>query len=164
MKRAAGQTTLTSVDGVDFKINEPKPFDAKWFSHKFYHAGLRYEIALSLRKGEIVWASVGYPCGSFADLTIARELFVDFLEPGERSMADEGYKDLRYFLLPNAFNNIRHKRIMSRHETINKRIKQFKVLAETYRHDLVKHKLCFHAVVNLTQLTIKYEEPLFPIF
>lgn len=128
------------------------------------HAGLRYEIALSLRKGEIVWVSGGYPCGAYPDLKLARELFVDFLDPGERAMADEGYKDATHFLLPDISNNKRHKYIMSRHETINKRIKQFRVLSEAYRHDIASHKLCFHAVVNLTQLVIKNEEPLFSIF
>lgn len=92
-RSVAGQTTYTSIDGVDFKINEPKPFDPKWFSHKFKHAGLRYEIGLSLRKGEIVWAHGGYPCGAYSDLKLARELFVDFLEEKERAVADDGYKD-----------------------------------------------------------------------
>lgn len=164
MDCAVGQTTFTSIDGVDFKIDEPKPFDRKWFSHKFKHAGLRYEIGLSLRKGEIVWASGGYPCGAYPDLKLARELFVDFLEDNERSVADDGYKDAKYFLLPNCADAQRHKRIMARHETVNKRIKQFKVLSETFRHDIGLHKLCFHAVVNLTQLVIKHEAPLFPIF
>lgn len=111
-----------------------------------------------------MWAYGGYPCGPYPDLTLARVLFIDFLEPNERSMADNGYQDATHFLLPNNTNGKRHKYIMSRHETINKRIKQFKVLSETFRHDLALHKLCFHAIINLTQLTIKYEEPLFPIF
>jgi len=29
-----------SVDGTDFRIQEPIPFDAKWFSHKFNGPGL----------------------------------------------------------------------------------------------------------------------------
>lgn len=160
----AGQTSYTSIDATDFKIEEPKPFNAKWFSHKFRHAGLRYEIGLSLRKGHIVWAYGGYPCGDWPDLKLAREAFVDFLDRGERSMADKGYKDEKYFLLPTVRNSKRHKFIMSRHETVNKRLKQFRVLSETYRHKLSAHKYCFHAVVNLTQLSIVYEEPLFSVY
>lgn len=164
MGAVVGQSTHTSLDGVDFKINEPKPFDPKWFSHKFKHAGLRYEIGLSLRKGHIVWAYGGYPCGDWPDLKLAKESFVDFLSPNERSVADKGYQDEKYFLLPTDRNSRRHKFIMSRHETINKRLKQFRVLSEAYRHDISSHKFCFHAIVNLTQLSIKYEEPLFSIF
>lgn len=151
------------MDATDCKIYEPNPFDPKWFSHKFKHAGLRYEIGLSLRKGYIVWAFGGFPCGAWPDLKLARESFIDFLEPNERSVADSGYKDKKYFLLPTDRNLERHKVFMSRHETVNKRLKQFRVLSETFRHDLTKHKFCFHAVVNLTQLSIKYEEPLFSV-
>lgn len=97
-------------------------------------------------------------------MKLAKESFVDFLEPNERSMTDEGYKDAKYFSLPSDVNNKRHKFIMSRHETINKRIKQFNVLSQTFRLNLSLHKICFHAVVNLTRLVIKYEEPLFRIF
>ncbi len=33
------------VDGTDFKIYEPAPFNPKWWSHKLNCAGLRYEDA-----------------------------------------------------------------------------------------------------------------------
>lgn len=111
-----------------------------------------------------MWAFGSYPCGDYPDLKLSKELFVDFLEANERAVADKGYNDKTYFLLPRDGSSKRHKFIMSRHETINKRIKQFNVLSEAYRHNLLSHNLCFHAVVNLTQLSIKYEEPLFSIF
>lgn len=156
-----GQTCFTSIDGVDCEIEEPSPFSPKWFSHKFKSAGLRYEIALCIRTGHIVWSNGGYPCGHWPDLNIAKRFFVHFLDRGERSVADEGYKDNKYFLLPTIENSRRHKRIMSRHETINKRIKHFNVLTVPFRHDLSKHRICFYSVSNITQLIIKYEEPLF---
>ncbi len=87
-----------------------------------------------------------------------------FLENNERSVADKRYKDKKKFLLPTERNSKRHKFIMSRHETVNKRLKDFRVLSETYRHTLSSHKYCFHAIVRLTQLSIQYEEPLFSIF
>lgn len=151
------------MDGVDCKINEPSPFSPKWYSHKFKAAGLRYEIGLCVRTGHIVWVNGGYPCGDWPDLNIARELFVHFLDPMEKTLADEGYSDLRYFILPTDEFSNRHKRIMSRHETINKRIKQFNVLSTPFRHNLDKHKICFHSVVNLTQLVIKYDQALFSV-
>lgn len=148
---------------MDFEINEPSPFSPKWFSHKFLAAGLRYEIGLNVRTGHIVWASGGYPCGDWPDLKISRQLFVHFLDSGERSLADKGYNDTTFFILPTEENHNRHKKIMSRHETVNKRIKQFKVLSQPFRHDLTKHKICFHSVVNITQLIIKFEQPLFSV-
>lgn len=45
----------TSVDGVDFDIRKPIPFVRCWFSHKLNQAGLRYEVAVSVCKADIVW-------------------------------------------------------------------------------------------------------------
>lgn len=56
-----------------------------------------------------------------------------------------------------------HKRIMSRHETVNKRIRQFKILNDIFRHNIQNHPLIFHAIVNITQLMIENGEPLFKV-
>lgn len=159
---APGQSCFVSLDGVDFPINEPTPFSSKWYSHKFKAAGLRYEVGLCMRTGEIVWAYGSFPCGDWPDLRLARHCFVTFLESGEKVLADKGYNDRSFFILPNEENKIEHKFIMSRHETVNKRIRQFNILNNKFRHPLPFHKPCFHAIVNLTQLTIKHE-PLFTI-
>jgi len=45
---------FVSLDGTDFSIYEPTPFDAKWYSHKLNGPGLRYEIGICLRTGDIV--------------------------------------------------------------------------------------------------------------
>lgn len=158
-----GQTCFTSLDGVDFKISEPSPFNPSFYSHKFKSAGLRYEIGLCLRTGEIIWAHGGYPCGDYPDLKIARDLFIQFLDESEKTVADKGYRDSNYFILPNEQNNIRHKKIMSRHETVNKRIRHFNILKNKFRHNKQLHGKCFHAVVNITQLIIKNEDPLFSV-
>lgn len=71
-----GQSCFVSIDGVDFEILEPFPFDKLWFSHKFHGPGLRYEVGLNIRTGHIVWAFGGYPCGEYSDLTLSREAFV----------------------------------------------------------------------------------------
>lgn len=83
--------------------------------------------------------------------------------PGEKAIADRGYNDAFYFILPNAINSVRHNQIMSRHETVNKRIRQFKILKNTFRHNLDLHPQIFHAVLNLTQLQIQYGEPLYSV-
>lgn len=160
----SGQICYCSIDGVDFKILEPSPFSRRWFSHKFRGPGLRYEIALNIKTGDIVWANGGYPCGEYPDLKLAREAYVWLVAEGELTMADKGYRDNRFFLLPTEQNKKKHKRIMARHETVNKRLKQFKILHETYRHHLSKHPIVFHAVANLTQIMIQNGEPLFSVF
>lgn len=163
VKAANGQTCFCSLDGVDFKILEPTPFSPRWFSHKFRGAGLRYEIALCIRTGNIVWKYGGYPCGQYPDLTLARRAYVHRVQPGELTMADKGYTDKKFFLLPTDQNGRLHKKIMSRHETVNKRLKQFNILKNVYRNSLEKHPSVFHAVVNLTQLLIENGQPLFSV-
>ena len=49
-----GQVCFISLDGTDFRILEPSPFDPKWYSHKFKGAGVRYEVGICLKTGWIV--------------------------------------------------------------------------------------------------------------
>lgn len=158
-----GQLAFVTLDGVDFKIFESKPFNRKFFSHKFKASALRYEIGLALVTGHIVWAYGGYPAGEYPDLKLSRELYVHQVMPGELTFADKGYRDAKFFITPDSTNNAGHKYIMSRHETVNKRFRQFRVLGNTFRHDIDKHTSCFHAVANITALVIKMEDPLFSL-
>lgn len=160
---ASGQTCFVSIDGVDFKIFEPQPFNPGYFSHKFRGPGLRYEIALNIRTGYIVWAHGGYPCGLYSDLRLAREAFVLNLKKNEKAMADKGYKDASCFILPTPLNKSQHSVIMARHETVNKRLKQFEILNQRFRHQLEKHPMIVQAVVNITQLMLQNGHPLFSV-
>ena len=56
------------------------------------------------------------------------------------------------FLAPKAD---RRSQWRARHETINRRFKQFHVLQDVFRHDLTKHQVCFFAVANVTQIMIE---------
>jgi DDE superfamily endonuclease len=153
------------LDGTDFKIYEPSPFDRKWYSFKHHGPGVRYEIGLCIKTGKIVWAFGGVPCGAFTDLRLARHLFVDSLKDGERALADRGYRDF-HFITPYGVDLIpavRQKEIMARHETVNRRLKQFKVLGDRFRHEVTKHPICFHAVVNITELMIINGHPLYTV-
>lgn len=110
-----------------------------------------------------MWYNGGYPCGTYPDLLLARQAYVHGVDEGELTIADKGYKDSNYFLLPNQLNSSQHKYIMSRHETVNKRLRQFKILYVPFRHSLKKHTICFNAVANITELVIENEEPLFSV-
>ena len=96
---------------------EPSEFDPKWWSHKFNGPGLRYEIAIFIRTGDIVWAHGGVPCGEWPDLSLARNGFIDRPLPGEKSTADGGYRDHHYFDSTNGAQ--KKKQILARHETVN---------------------------------------------
>jgi len=118
-------------------------------------------VGLCIRTGNIVWAHGGFPCGKWSDIKLARELFVDRLDPGEKALADKGYLDDNFFVNPNG--DEKKKNILARHETVNRRIKQFSCMERRFRHALFLHPPFFHAVVNLTQLMIENGEPLYPV-
>ena len=83
-----------SVDGTDFRINEPQPFSPAWYSHKFKGAGVRYEVAICLQTGDVIWLNGPFPCGTYSDRVIARyEGLDDALDDGEMYVADGGYRD-----------------------------------------------------------------------
>ena len=153
---------FVSVDGTDFKIQEPIPFNRTWYSHKFKGAGLRYEIAVSFKTCEVVWATGPYPCGSFSDLRIFRLRLKHLLaQSGEKAIADKGYLDPQCVQTVHYSSNLAY-RVRARHESINGRLKNFFVLSHTFRHPLSKHATCFFAVLNLTHLLL-LEDPLFNI-
>lgn len=162
-----GTRARVTVDGTDFGINEPSPFDPRWFSHKFNGPGLRYEIAIAIQSGDIVWLHGPFPCGDWPDLRIARESLIYALDPGEVYVADGGYYDGENWSdTPNGLNTFEQAQkalARARHETANGRFKMWSVLRQRYRHKRESHSAVFHAIVNITQLAIQNGEPLFQI-
>ena len=59
--RDMGNDCFVSVDGVDFEITEPYPYERvwskRWFTPKFKGPGVRYEVAICILTGEIVNAT-----------------------------------------------------------------------------------------------------------
>ena len=157
---------MVTVDGTDFRIQEPTPFSPMWYSHKFKGSGIRYEVAVSIRGGDIVHINGPYACGSWPDISIFREVLIHKLRPGEMVEADRGYRgEPTKIRTPIDAANRRESKRKSRaracQETVNKRFKQFGILKQVYRHDIKKHKLVFDSIVVITQLSLRHGEPLF---
>jgi hypothetical protein len=70
LRQDNGSISKVSVDGTDFRINQPTPFWKGWYSQKFKSAGVHYEVTISIQSGDIVWIHGPFPCGKFPDLTI----------------------------------------------------------------------------------------------
>ena len=92
-----GNYCLVSVDEVDFEITEPYPYDREWsrrcFSPKFKGPGVRYEIALCILTGDIVWVNGPFACGQWSDWKFFSEGgLASNLDPNERVEADDGYE------------------------------------------------------------------------
>ena len=156
---------LISVDGTDFSIQE---YGRKFYSHKFKKSGLRYEVGVSIIKGEIVWVNGPYECGLWPDIKIFRNSFMSHLGPNERVEADDGYigEAPEHIKCPKSFTNPAEtekmqQRVRARHETVNKRFKQWGCLSQRFHHEIGRHDDVFRAVAVITQLAIELGEPLF---
>ena len=159
---------FVSVDGTDLAIQEPsRPIDPRWFSHKINRAAVRYEVAVGIANGYIVWVNGPFPAGEYSDVTIARRGLVHFLNHNEYYIADGGYRDgNQYSITPSGRRSYRDRQmavIRSRHETINSRLKQWNILAVMFRHPLEKHSWAFRAVANIIQLGLQTDRPAFQV-
>lgn len=162
-----GNDCLVTVDGTDFRISER---GREFYSHKFKKSGLRYEICVCIKSGEIVWLNGPYPCGKWSDITIFRDCLIHHLGRHERVEADDGYigEAPRRVKCPRSFVNSRNTERMQsivrqRQETANKRFKMWGCLKQVFRHEITKHGDVFRAVCVITQLTIMNGEPLFQV-
>ena len=161
-----GQKAFLTVDGVHFQIYEESPFNKQCFSHKFNRAGITYEIGANVQTGDICWAFGGFRAG-IDDLTMARKGILNALPVGEKIIADKGYRGEHNKIITPTFlegdpRNRELKRIMARHEGINKRLKDFKCLRSIWRHGWKMHIRAFYAVVTLTQIKFENGDPMPP--
>lgn len=165
LKDSHGIRYKVSVDGTDCRIFEPYPFSSSWFSHKFHGPGVRYEIAVSVMTGQIVWVNGPFPCGSHSDLKIFKSNLKNRLLPGEKVIADKGYQDnlCDYEAKELEYPDKMFSSCRARHESVNKRIKQFSVASQRFRHKKSLHGVCFFAAAKLTQLLIDNGSPLFEL-
>lgn len=163
---------MASVDGVDcLKKNVILPSgkpDKRHYSHKFKNAAWRYEVAVAIRSSNIVWIAGPYLPGAMNDLQIFRHGLRDMLEHGERVEADDGYigDNPQFIKCPGSITaNPAQKRMKARmrmrHESVNKRIKNFSCLTDKFRHDSAElHGACFRAAAVLVQLSMEEGEEL----
>jgi len=164
--RNLGNWSLVTVDGTDCPIQEPHPFSTQWYSHKFKGPGLRYELAVCILTGYIVWYFGPFPAGK-SDLQIYRIRLKTILGPNEKVVADKGYRGDYTVDTPFDAKSDVHKKMMNtaraRHETINARLKKWGVLKQEFRHHRSKHGQCFEAVAAVTQLEIQNGCPPFQV-
>jgi DDE superfamily endonuclease len=163
---------LASVDGVHCRISEPRHAtlsrDPKFYSHKFNQAALGYEIGVSLFDNNIVWVNGPFEAGT-PDISIFRNGGLKEMVPaGKRIVADNGYQGERAIIsTPNSHDaqELRKfkRRARSRHETINARFKNFRILDSRFRHERNKHSIAFEAVCVICQYQLELGSPLFDV-
>jgi hypothetical protein len=163
---------MMSVDGTDFRIPQ-KGATTKgnaFASHKYAgKSALRYELGVDILAGNLVWIQGPYSASDYTDITNFNKVLRNFLEPGERVEADEGYlghpdkiKCPGNDANP-AENRAMQGRVRAHHETLNGRLKNWGVLSQVFRHHIMMNGDVFRACVVVTQLTIQDGEPLFEV-
>jgi len=154
------------VDGTDFRIPQPTRFWKGWFSFKFKGPGLRYEVALGIQSGYICWVNGPFAPGCWVDISIFRAKLKQFLRPGEKVEADAGYRGDGSTCPPDDCANMREyimkQEVRSRHETVNRRLKQFNCMHQ-FRHNIDDHVYFFEAAAVVTQLGIESGERLYNV-
>jgi len=103
-------------------------------TYKFKRSGFRYEVVVCIQTGDIVFIHGPFPCGYYPDITIFRlKLRGMLLRAKEKCQADLGYRgEPGCVILPNQFDSEAIQQLKAdaraRHETVNKRMKQFECL------------------------------------
>jgi hypothetical protein len=155
---------LVTIDCTDCKVTKQGKSKKAFYSFKFKSSGLRYEIAICIKTGHIVWIHGPFPCGDWPDVKIFRHCLKHYLGKNERVEADDGYigddpklvktpRGIRYQESDKKMNARNDAR--ARHETANNLIKHFHILSGVFHHDVEKHSACFRACAVLTQLSLE---------
>ena len=163
---------MVDYDGVDCRTTKQGRSLKAFYSHKFKSSGVRYGVASSISKGDIVHIDGPHAPGDWNDLMCFRVHLKPRLEHGERVEADDGYigEDPGAVIAPGGLRYNKTEAmekaracIRYRHETINSRLKQFAILSERFHHDIEKHGDVFRACAVMTQLSFEYDKAPFEI-
>ena len=162
-----------SVDGVNFAAWEVKHptlnKDSSHFDHKHNCCGFKYEIGLEIYSSQIAWINGPKKAGK-NDKTIFQERngLKDRLAdgPGKMGVADGGY-EMGFLCIPNSLDSKELKNFKSRarcrHESLNGRLCNFKILQDKFRHGMKNHKIAFEAVAVIVQYQMDNGSPLFEV-
>jgi hypothetical protein len=174
---------IITVDGTHCRINEPREpgmrRNRKHYSHKDHHAGLNYEIAISIFESKVVHAKT-QSRASCHDISEFRKELRGKIPPGKRVIADKAYdaeEDSHILSTNNQFDaeSVKEfkRRARARHETFNGIMKEWKCLDTRFRHGRNKHlgcpehQICFDAVLVMCQYLIEdtgpHGRPLFDV-
>jgi hypothetical protein len=119
--------------------------------------------------GDLVWIQGPYPAGKYTDIIIFNKVLTNFLEPGKRVEADDGYRGHADKIKcpkndANPTENLAMQgRVRARHETFNRRLKNWGILSQVFRHHISLHGDVIRTCAVLTQLAINNGEPLFGV-
>jgi len=152
------------VDVTECPIERPFLNEWEFFSGKKRRHTLKYEIAVHIQTGRIVWIAGPFR-GSVHDLTIARNGFIHNLFHNEQVLGDKAYVGDPRFIAPfrpacttaqEHFNYIVScKRLLV--EQVIKRIKHFHAVCHEWRQSLPLHGIVFKVIANIVVMSLFIE-------
>ncbi|CAJ1944984.1 unnamed protein product [Cylindrotheca closterium] len=168
------EVCVASVDGVHFCIWEPRKFpSAKWYSPKYKKAGLAYEIGVAVHHNKIVWVNGPFPAGENDKKIFDKpDGLRSKLKDGQQCVADQGYRgNLDKVVICNSRHDSQTKDVMerakARQESVNSRLKNFRVLRMPFRtvgaQRLRKHKTVLEACLVIIQFELDNESRLMKV-
>jgi len=172
------QIFLMTVDGVHFRIQEPRRDPgSKWYSHKFHGAGVMYLVAVDIRRSRILWIDGPKPASSSERATFEGGLKNDKnkdpnalaakIPVDKRAVADSALRTCQKATtrMPGQQKELKDfiKRATARQENVFKRFKQFNILRSEFRHGFDMHKDVLDAIAVITQYDMDLGNPLFNV-
>ena len=155
------------VDTTECPVQVPAEEEWLYYSVKKARHTVKYEVVISMGPtARIIWFNGAFG-GSVHDLTIARRDLLPIMHHSECILADKAYIGENQFVCPfkppkneeeKRFNAKLHD-ARSNIERMNKRLKNFNILTQVWRHQLVLHELVFEVICNLVNLML-VDEPL----
>lgn len=127
--------------------------------------GLKYEVALCIKNGDMRWINNSFHCGKWNDIVNFRDSLMLELEENERVKADDGYvgevpqcvsfsksfaKDDKCKLMQSLERN--------RQVTLNSILKYWRILKHMCRHDVSIYGDVFQYIIVITQFVLNYGE------
>ncbi len=167
-----GNGCLMTINGTNYRILQKGAARKGNAFGSFKYAGksaLRYKLGVDILARNLIWVSGPYPAGKYTGIAIFNSVLANYLKPGERVEADNGYVGRPDKIkCPNNDCNPAENRVMqgiarSRHETLNGWLKVWGILGNVYRHDIRDHGTVFYVCAVITQLAVANGEPLFEV-
>jgi hypothetical protein len=174
-----------TIDGTDFKINEPKqknlPRDNGACYHKMQHAAAKYEIALAAHRPKCVHLAGPFfggthdlemfRCSRLKEKLQALNVQIRNFQQAKLGIVNRGYSSKRaneknLFSVPNSMGSKELEKFKSRtrlyHESSNGRLECFVSLsAQAFQHSIDKHEFVFVAIVVTVQYQMDNGSPIF---
>ncbi len=164
---------LISVDGTDVRIPQQGPaIPGNPFSlFKFKgRCRLWYKIGGGILAGNILWVNEPYAAGKYFDINFFCSGLAHWLDEYKRVEVDDGYigEAPQKVECPGCTSNptenqAMQTRVQSRHESLNRRLKNWAILMSLYCHDLMEHGKVFWAIAVITQISINVGGKLFEV-